>query len=36
VPLPLSYWWWILGFLLCYAVITHTVKRWFIRKFGTD
>ena len=36
VPLPLSYWWWILGFLFCYAVITHTVKRWFIGKFGTD
>jgi len=36
VPLPLSYWWWILGFLLCYAVLTHNVKRWFIGKFGTD
>ncbi len=36
VPLPLSYWWWILGFLLCYAVLTHNVKCWFIRKFGSD
>ncbi len=36
VPLPLSYWWWIAGFLLCYAVLTHNVKVWFIRKFGID
>jgi Mg2+-importing ATPase len=36
VPLPLSYWWWITGFLLGYAVLTHNVKVWFIRKYGID
>jgi Mg2+-importing ATPase len=36
VPLPLSYWWWIGGFLLCYSVLTHNVKQWFHRKFGID
>ncbi len=36
VPLPLSYWFWIGGFLLCYSVLTHHVKVWFHRKYGID
>ena len=36
VPLPAVFWLWIAGFLLCYAALTHTVKVWFIRKFGID
>jgi Mg2+-importing ATPase len=36
VPLPASYWIWIAGFLLCYSVLTHSVKVWFHRKFGID
>jgi P-type Mg2+ transporter len=36
VPLPTSFFVWLLGFLLAYAVLTHTVKRWFSRRFGVD
>ena len=36
VPLPASFWVWIAGFLLCYSVLTHSVKVWFHRKFGID
>ena len=36
VPLPVSYWYWIGGFLLCYAFITHHVKVWFHHKYGID
>jgi Mg2+-importing ATPase len=36
VALPGSYFVWLLGFLLAYAVLTHTVKRWFSRRFGVD
>ena len=36
VPLPLSYWWWILSFMLGYSILTHQVKRWFIRTYGID
>jgi P-type Mg2+ transporter len=36
VPLPPIYFLWIAGFLLAYSVITHGVKTWFARKFGTD
>jgi Mg2+-importing ATPase len=36
VPLPLSYWMWIAGFLLCYSLLTHSVKVWFHRKYGID
>ena len=35
-PLPLVFFVWMVGFLLAYSVLTHTVKTWFIRKFGTD
>lgn len=34
VPLPLLYWPFILLFVLLYAVLTHTVKIWFIRRYG--
>jgi Mg2+-importing ATPase len=36
VPLPASFWIWITGFLLCYSVLTHSVKVWFHRKYGID
>ena len=36
VPLPVSYWYWIGGFLLCYAFLTHHVKVWFHNKYGID
>ena len=36
VPLPASFWIWIVGFLLCYSVLTHSVKGWFHRKYGID
>ena len=36
VPLPPVYFLWIAGFLLAYSILTHLVKMWFIRKFGTD
>ena len=36
VPLPAIFFLWLGGFLLAYSVLTHTVKTWFSRKFGTD
>ena len=33
VPLPGVYWIWITGFLLLYSILTHRVKRWFIKRF---
>ena len=33
-PLPSSYFAWLTGLLLCYAVLTQFVKVWFIRRFG--
>jgi P-type Mg2+ transporter len=36
VPLPASFWIWIAGFLLCYSALTHSVKVWFLRKYGID
>jgi Mg2+-importing ATPase len=36
VPLPASFWIWIVGFLLCYSMLTHSVKVWFHRKYGMD
>jgi Mg2+-importing ATPase len=35
-PLPLVFFVWMVAFLLAYSVLTHTVKTWFIRKFGSD
>lgn len=34
VPLPLSYFIWIAGFLLSYGLIGHIVKSWFFNRFG--
>jgi Mg2+-importing ATPase len=36
VPLPPVFFLWLALFLLSYSVLTHGVKTWFIRKFGTD
>lgn len=36
VPLPAAYWGWITVFLLSYAALTHTVKTWFFRRFGSE
>ncbi len=36
VPLPGSYWMWLGATLLAYCVLTHGMKTWFIRRFGTD
>jgi len=36
VRLPAVYWAWIAGFLLAYAVLTHGVKTWFMRRFGAE
>ena len=32
--LPPLYWAFIGGFLLSYAVLTHIVKSWFVRRWG--
>jgi Mg2+-importing ATPase len=32
-PLPPIYWAWIALFLLCYSVLTHKVKTWFMHRF---
>jgi Mg2+-importing ATPase len=34
VPLPPLYWPIVAGFLLSYAILTHLVKTWFIRRWG--
>jgi P-type Mg2+ transporter len=34
VPLPASFWPWILGFLACYAVLTQLVKSAFAKRHG--
>jgi Mg2+-importing ATPase len=36
VPLPVTYWMWIIGFLFVYSVLTHSVKVWFHRRYGID
>ncbi|MFZ4115207.1 MAG: magnesium-translocating P-type ATPase [Chthoniobacterales bacterium] len=36
VPLPAIYWAWIVGFLLCYATITHKVNVWCLKHFGIN
>jgi UMF1 family MFS transporter len=33
---PNRTWFWIAGMMLCYAVLTHLVKTWFVRRFGND
>ena len=34
VPLPPTYWLFLSGMLLSYAILTQAVKTWFIRRFG--
>jgi Mg2+-importing ATPase len=34
VPLPLTYWFWIIGFLITYSILTHIIKKWFLTKYG--
>jgi Mg2+-importing ATPase len=34
VPLPLAYFPWLAGTLVCYCLLTQLVKRWYIRRFG--
>jgi Mg2+-importing ATPase len=36
VPLPPIFFVWMVGFLLTYSVLTHTMKMWFMRRFGLD
>ena len=36
VPLPPSYWIALGLILLCYVILTHFVKTWFIRRFGLN
>lgn len=33
VPLPLSYFPWLVGILTCYCLLTQWIKLWYIRKF---
>ncbi len=35
-PLPGIYFVWLAGFLVAYGILTHGVKTWFARRFGTD
>lgn len=34
MPLPLSYFPWLIATLLCYCVLTQLIKMWYIRRFG--
>jgi Mg2+-importing ATPase len=34
VPLPLSYFPWLIATLLCYCFLTQVVKQWYIKKFA--
>ncbi|MDR0268131.1 magnesium-translocating P-type ATPase [Paenibacillus sp.] len=34
MPLPWSYFPWLIATLVCYCVATQVVKKWYIRKFG--
>jgi len=36
VPLPLSFFAWMAVFLLAYSFLTHLVKAWFYRRFGSE
>jgi Mg2+-importing ATPase len=36
VPLPAVFFLWLALFLLTYSVLTHVVKTWFTRRFGSD
>lgn len=34
VPLPLSYFPWLVGLLLSYCALAQVVKRWYVRRYG--
>jgi Mg2+-importing ATPase len=36
IPLPASFWGFLLLFIICYSVLTHFVKAWYFNKFGID
>jgi len=36
VPLPVSFWAFMVTFILIYSVLTHNVKVWYFNKFGID
>ena len=36
VPLPTRYWYYLAGMILGYALLTHTVKMWFVKKYGLN
>jgi Mg2+-importing ATPase len=36
VPLPSSFWPWMVLTIVCYSILTHFVKTMFIRRYGTD
>lgn len=33
MPLPLSYFPWLVGILLCYCVLTQLIKQWYMKRF---
>ncbi|MFJ7158907.1 magnesium-translocating P-type ATPase [Streptomyces sp. NPDC101118] len=35
VPVPMSYFPWLVGVLLAYCTLTQLVKTWYVRRFGT-
>lgn len=34
MPLPRSYFPWLIATLLCYCVLTQLIKMWYVRRFG--
>jgi len=36
VALPEVYWLWIACFLISYVILTHFIKTWFFKKYGSD
>jgi Mg2+-importing ATPase len=34
VPLPLSYFPWLVGILICYCLLAQSMKNWFIGRYG--
>jgi Mg2+-importing ATPase len=36
IPLPGSFWWFLLLFIFMYSVLTHFVKAWYFNNFGID
>ena len=36
VRLPTQYWYYLAGMILAYAILTHLMKTWFIKKYGLN